>query len=93
MIEQKNSKRAGIKRVPRPTVIDPNQRYSLAKTHAALAQSHVKTYQDIKRGTLQTIKERKSPPYCRHLQVIENCRDIASHPRRSALELDGIAKG
>jgi hypothetical protein len=57
MIESKNSKRAGIKRVPRPAVIDPNQRYSLAETHAALGQSHVKTYQDIKRGTLQTIKD------------------------------------
>jgi hypothetical protein len=55
MIEPKNSKRAGIKRVPRPAVIDPNQRYSLAETHAALGQS--KTYQDIKRGTLQTIKD------------------------------------
>jgi hypothetical protein len=57
MIESNNSKRAGIKRVPRPAVIDPNQRYSLAEAHAALAQSHVKTYQDIKRGTLQTIKD------------------------------------
>jgi hypothetical protein len=26
MIESKNSKRAGIKRVPRPTVIDPSHR-------------------------------------------------------------------
>ena len=57
MTESKIPRRAGVKRVPRPAVIDPNQRYSLAETHAALAQSHVKTFQDIKRGTLQTIKD------------------------------------
>ena len=57
MAASNNTSRAGIKRVPRPTVIDPNQRYSLAETHAALGQSHAKTFQDIKRGALQTIKD------------------------------------
>jgi len=57
MAELSNASRAGIKRVPRPAVIDPNQRYSLAETHAALGQSHAKTFQDIKRGALQTIKD------------------------------------
>ena len=57
MTESKSPTRAGIKCVPRPAVIDPNQRYSLAETHAALAQSYVKTFQDIKRGMLQTIKD------------------------------------
>jgi hypothetical protein len=54
MTESKNLKRAGIKRVPRPQLIDPNQRYSLAETHAGLGQSHVKTFQDIKRGACST---------------------------------------
>lgn len=57
MTESMNAKRASIKRAPRPAVIDPNQRYSLAETHAALGQSHVKTFQDIKRGRLQTITD------------------------------------
>ena len=57
MAESSKVYRAGIKRVPRPAVIDPNQRYSLAETHAALGQSHAKTFQDIKRGALQTIKD------------------------------------
>ena len=41
--------------VPRPAVIDPNQRYTLAETHAALGQSHSKTFADIKAGRLKTI--------------------------------------
>jgi hypothetical protein len=49
------SKRAPRKQVPRPLLIDPNQRYSLAETNAALCQSHVKTFADIKRGKLKTI--------------------------------------
>ena len=57
MSESKNTSCAGIKRVPRPAVIDPNQRYSLAETHAALGQSHAKTFKDINRGALQTIKD------------------------------------
>ena len=57
MTDSRNKPRAGIKRVPRPAVIDPNQRYSLAETHAALGQSHAKTFQDIKRGTLQTVRD------------------------------------
>ena len=32
MTETKIPPRAGIKRVPRPAVIDPNQRYTLAET-------------------------------------------------------------
>jgi len=56
MTESKSPQRAGIKRVPRPLLIDPNQRYTLAETHAVLGHSHVKTFQDIKRGTLQTVK-------------------------------------
>jgi integrase len=47
MIEQKNSKRAGIKRVPRPAVIDPNQRYSLAETHEI---SPPATFHDLRRS-------------------------------------------
>ena len=50
MTESKSPQRAGIKRVPRPLLIDPNQRYTLAETHAVLGHSHVKTFQDIKRG-------------------------------------------
>jgi hypothetical protein len=57
MTELRSKLRAGIKRVPRPTIIDPNQRYSLAEAHAALGQSHAKTFQDIKRGILQTIRD------------------------------------
>lgn len=45
------------KRVPRPAVIDPNQRYSLAETHAVLGQSHSKTFQDIRLGKLKTIRD------------------------------------
>ncbi len=62
MTESKNLQRAGIKRVPRPQLIDPNQRYSLAETHAVLGQSHVKTFQDIKRGVLQTLKDGRPRP-------------------------------
>ena len=48
----------GYKRVPRPLLIDPTQRYTLAETHAVLGHSHVKTFQDIKRGTLlETVKD------------------------------------
>lgn len=47
--------RAPRRRVPRPVLIDPNQRYTLAETHAALGQSHMKTFADIKRGNLKTI--------------------------------------
>jgi hypothetical protein len=43
------------RKVPRPLLIDPNQRYTLAETHAALGQSHMKTFADIKRGNLKTI--------------------------------------
>ena len=57
MTESTNSKRAGIKRVPRPAVIDPNQRYSLAETHAALSQPQAKTFQDVKLGRLKTIND------------------------------------
>jgi hypothetical protein len=45
-----------VKRVPAPTFIDPNQRYSLAETHAALRQSHAKTFKDIREGKLATIQ-------------------------------------
>jgi hypothetical protein len=57
MTESDKPRRAGIKRVPRPQLLDPNQRYTLAETHAVLGQSHVKTFRDIKRGVLQTIKD------------------------------------
>ena len=57
MIDSESTSRARLKRVPRPAVIDPNQRYSLAETHAALSQSHAKTFQDIKLGRLKTIKD------------------------------------
>jgi hypothetical protein len=57
MSESRIPRRAGLKRVTRSPVIDPNQRYTLAETHAVLGQSHVKTFRDIKRGTLQTIKD------------------------------------
>lgn len=49
--------RAPLKRVPRPAIIDPNQRYTMAEVHAALGQSHSKTFQDIKRGRLKTIQD------------------------------------
>ncbi len=52
MIDTESISRAKLKRVPLPAVIDPNQRYSLAETHAALSQSHAKTFQDIKLGRL-----------------------------------------
>jgi hypothetical protein len=57
MTELMKPPRAAPKRVPRPLLIDPNQRYTLAETHAVLGHSHVKTFQEIKRGTLQTIKD------------------------------------
>ena len=57
MTELNNTSRMQMKRVSRPTIIDPNQRYSLAETHAALGQSHAKTFQDIKRGRLRTIMD------------------------------------
>ena len=57
MIDCESTSRDKLKRVPRPAVIDPNQRYSLAETHAALGQSHAKTFQDIKRGRLKTLKD------------------------------------
>jgi hypothetical protein len=57
MTDTIHPKRTGLKRVPRPSLIDPNQRYSLAETHAVLGQSHVKTFQDIKRGALKTLKD------------------------------------
>jgi hypothetical protein len=57
MTELSKSQRAAPKRVSRPLLIDPNQRYTLAETHAVLGHSHVKTFQEIKRGMLQTIKD------------------------------------
>jgi hypothetical protein len=57
MTELTKSQCGAPKRVPRPLLIDPNQRYTLAETHAVLRHSHVKTFQEIKRGTLQTIKD------------------------------------
>jgi hypothetical protein len=57
MNESTKPQRAALKRVPRPLLIDPNQRYTLAETHAALGHSHVKTFQEIKQGRLQTIKD------------------------------------
>ena len=53
MSEQR--KRAGVKRVPRPAIIDPNQRYSLVETDAALGQCHATTYKQIRDGKLATI--------------------------------------
>jgi hypothetical protein len=73
MTEAKSPPRAGIKRVPRPAVVDPNQRYTLAETHAVLGQSHVKTFRDIKRGVLQTVKDGRR----RHVlgsELIRRCR-------------------
>jgi hypothetical protein len=52
----KNPNRASVKRVPRPAVIDPNQRYSLAETHAALGHSHSTTFKLIREGKLQTLR-------------------------------------
>ena len=57
MIDSERTARASLKRVPRPAVIDPNQRYSLAETHAALSQPQAKTFQDVKLGRLKTIKD------------------------------------
>ena len=57
MIDSESTSRARLKRVARPAVIDPNQRYFLAETHAALGQSHAKTFEDIKLGRLKTIKD------------------------------------
>jgi len=57
MIDSESTSRARLKRVARPAVIDPNQRYSLAETHAALGQSHAKTFKDIKLRRLKTIKD------------------------------------
>lgn len=57
MIDSNKKSFPVLKRVPRPAVIDPNQRYSLAETHAALGQSHSKTFQDIKLGKLKTIQD------------------------------------
>jgi len=57
MIDSEGISHAKAKRVPRAAVIDPNQRYSLAETHAALSQTHAKTFQDIKLGSLKTIKD------------------------------------
>jgi len=73
MTERKIPQRAGIKRVPRPAVIDPNQRYTLAETHAVLGQSHVKTFRDIKRGVLQTIKDGRRR-YVLGSELIRRCR-------------------
>jgi hypothetical protein len=73
MTEAKIPQRAGIKRVPRPSVIDPNQRYTLAETHAVLGQSHVKTFRDIKRGVLQTIKDGRRR-YVLGSELIRRCR-------------------
>ena len=50
-------KRAPLKKVPAPLVIDPNQRYSLFEVHAALRQSHVKTFDDIRKGRIAVIKD------------------------------------
>jgi hypothetical protein len=52
-----SAKTSGIKKVPRPAFIDANQRYTMAEVHAALGQSHTKTFQDIKRGKLATVKD------------------------------------
>jgi hypothetical protein len=57
MIDSERTSRASLKRVPRPAVIDPNQRYSLAETHAALSQPQAKTFQDVKLGRLKTIND------------------------------------
>jgi hypothetical protein len=73
MTETKIPPRAAIKRVPRPAVIDPNQRYTLAETHAVLGQSHVKTFRDIKRGVLQTIKDGRRR-YVLGSELIRRCR-------------------
>jgi hypothetical protein len=55
MAKPKTRKHSGRKRVPRPERIDPGQRYTLPETDAALGQSHVKTYQQIKSGELKSI--------------------------------------
>lgn len=57
MIDSKRTSRAGLERVPRSAVIDPNQRYSLAEMHATLSQSHAKTFQDIKLGRLKSMRD------------------------------------
>jgi hypothetical protein len=57
MQNSKSPKRTGIKRVPPPAVIDPCQRYELAEVHAALRQSHTKTFKDIREGRLATIRD------------------------------------
>lgn len=73
MTEAKSPPRGGIKRVPRPAVVDPNQRYTLAETHAVLGQSHVKTFRDIKRGVLQTVKDGRRR-YVLGSELIRRCR-------------------
>jgi hypothetical protein len=55
MPQSPTRKTYGHEAVPRPAVIDPNQRYTLRETHAALGQSHSKTFADIKAGRLKTI--------------------------------------
>ena len=57
MIDSESTSRARLRRVPRPAFIDPNQRYSLTEMHAPFAQSHAKTFQDIKLGRLKTMKD------------------------------------
>ncbi len=57
MSHRNTAVRSGPKRVPPPAVIDPCQRYELAEVHAALRQSHTKTFKDIREGKLETIRD------------------------------------
>jgi hypothetical protein len=61
-----------FKKVPRPTSIDPNQRYTLFETHAALGQSHSKTFEDIKTGKLKTIRDGRRR-YVLGAELIRRC--------------------
>jgi hypothetical protein len=69
MIDSASTSRARFKHVPRSAVIDPHQRYSLAETHAALGQSHAKTFQGIKLGSLKTNRDGR-PRYVLRSELI-----------------------
>ena len=57
MPESEFPESAGRKRVAPPSLIDPNQRYSLAEVDAALRQSHMTTFEDIQEGRLKVIRD------------------------------------
>ncbi len=53
----KSRNKAAPIRVQPPTIIDPNQRYSLPETFAALRVSPAKGFEKMRRGELLTFKE------------------------------------